>query len=151
MHLTLYDSGLDARVIDKSSLTPIQGMTYSTLNPTVNMDIVHPVFILTYHSGMEICNYLYCSELSRYYFAQPTLCIGNTIRYDCTVDVLNSFPIGNINCTIRRTAKYTKPTYVKDDLLPYSPNVGIGIRDFPNTPHITGSGQVPISVLIHTI
>lgn len=151
MKITLYKSSFDTRVLNKSPLTEISGGTYNSITPTKDMDIVRPIFVLHYVSGMEDCNYIYCETLGRYYFAHPTLCVGNTIRFDCVVDPLMSFNIGNIDCVVRRTAKYTKPTYVKDELFPYSPNVGIGIREFQTTPHITGSGQVPISILIHTI
>lgn len=150
MLLQLYKSDYDNRVINKVNITQI-GSTYSAITPTKDVDIVRPTFILKYISGMEQCNYIKCDTLNRYYFAQPTLCVGNTIRFDCVTDVLMSFDIGNIDCVVRRTAKYKKPTYIKDELLPFTPNIRPVIDEFPNTPHINSDGFTSISVLVHTI
>lgn len=70
--------------------------------------VINPHFILTFSYDCLIANYLYCSDLDRYYFINDyTLLTGNRIDLTCTVDVLKTAEnsINQINATIVRQEK----------------------------------------------
>lgn len=70
--------------------------------------VINPHFILTFSSDCLTANYLYCSDLDRYYFINDyTLLTGNRIDLTCTVDVLKTAEnsINQLNTTIVRQEK----------------------------------------------
>lgn len=153
MVLQLYKNTADPRRVDKNTggwLTAV-GSAYAELSPTVEFDIIKPVFILNYSSSLLDVNYAYSSTLGRYYFCQPVTATGGRIKLICVVDVLTGTGISDIDVIIRRSGSPASPTKVRDDLIPTAPEKYFEVFNFPRCPHINADGEVTSRTLIHTI
>lgn len=123
----------DNRVVSKTYTTL---GTYTGMFPKEDLDIMHPVIDVTYNSIenlMTTANYMYISELNRYYYiTNKSLLIGNKIRLEGNIDILNTYKeyILNLNTLIVRQEN-CGITYTVDDKLPLYPIRGVTAYRFP--------------------
>lgn len=122
MNLTLYHTTDDPKVVNKS-LTVIKSLSGE---PTEDISILSPSFIVVNELtsatfNMFDVNYLYCTELKRYYFVTIDLLAGQRLRLNCTVDPLMSFDLSRCPCTVTRSES-AGITAVLDAKLPVDPN-----------------------------
>lgn len=124
MTLNLYNTTDDPRVVNKT-LTSIKTITGT---PTEDISILAPTFIIDNDTSlvsvsMFDVNYLYCSELGRYYFVTIDLLAGKQLRLKCTIDPLMSYVADLVNCqaTVVRSES-TGITAIPDNKLPIDPN-----------------------------
>ena len=101
--MTLYTYNLikDRRIVDKVTdatiLSPVAiGETLDVyLNGTMRekLDYINPVFLLQVAPAkITACNYLYCSELNRYYFVNNKVAVNDKLyEFHCHEDVLNTY------------------------------------------------------------
>lgn len=120
MQLTAYINSSQEEVMDKA-LTQI-GSTY-TVKPTDQLDIETPSFIVNYDAALLACNYVYCTEFNRFYWATVRPKPGNEIIIECISDPLMSWKTQILNCMIlaMRAESIGKPTQYKDTMLPVYP------------------------------
>lgn len=85
------------------------------------IDILTPCFILDTDLSYLTANYLYCPDLSRYYYflRPPVLLTNGHMAIYCEIDVLKTYAdsIKNCNATILRQSK---PTDFTDSKFPLS-------------------------------
>lgn len=101
-----------------------------------NTSITHPSLVLYIKNGTDGAalygaNYCYIPKLGRYYFIDDIIIESDTIiRYNCTVDVLNSFSDSILNQTVLTSRMGSDATYQEsylfpDDRLPYGSQVSL--------------------------
>lgn len=119
MQITAYINSSESNVVNKQ-LSAIG--TYN-VKPTEELDIESPSFVLQYNSALLQCNYVYCSDYNRYYFAKTTTKPGGEIIIDCISDPLKSFwtQIANCDLIALRSASVGAPTLYPDNKLPVYP------------------------------
>lgn len=126
MTLYLYDISADTRCLTKVIFGTTPAIkTAADIEPTEGVDILAPHFILGYDSSYLHCNYLYCSELNRYYYiTEMTIDTAQRIHVECSVDVLQTYSADILNCmaTVTRSESVGKPTMYTDSKLPVYPS-----------------------------
>lgn len=92
----------------------------------------NPSFTIDYQSLLSSCNYLHVPELTRYYYATPTLLNGNRMQFDCKVDVLMSYQsqIAGISANISFSNSSNRK-YVPDSRIAMENSVDIQVIQFP--------------------
>ena len=124
MTLYLYNISADTRCLTKVTQTTAAIKTAADIEPTEGIDVLSPAFILGYDSSYLSCNYLYCSELLRYYYiTDMTIDTAQRIHIQCSVDVLQTYATDIKNCyaTVVRSESVGKPTMYTDSKLPVYP------------------------------
>lgn len=122
MTVTLYKTSDDRRVVTKT-LTSIASNV--TIIPKEQLDILTPRIRLAWNSAYLAANYMYISDLGRYYFISDMLLnTGHNIDIIGNVDVLMSYAaqIRALDATIIRSESVGAPTMYPDDKLPIIPN-----------------------------
>ena len=122
MTVTLYKTSDDRRVVTKA-LTSIASNI--TIIPKEQLDILTPRIRLAWNSAYLAANYMYISDLGRYYFISDMLLnTGHNIDIIGNVDVLMSYAaqIRALDATIIRSESVGAPTMYPDDKLPIIPN-----------------------------
>lgn len=108
----------DNRVVDKTNF-----VTFGTgINCDVyhECDIMNPVFLLKYDSGLVDYNYLYVQSWSRYYFINnATVAPGGRIYLTCSEDVLMSNKDDILNLTAyAHRSQSSQEHFLVDDKVP---------------------------------
>ena len=95
-----------------------------TVQPYGALDILHPVFILTYSAGLVPCNYCYVSEFEKYYFCTPSLNPAGQCILHCDVDPLYTWRDGirAASGLIMRSESVGEPSQYIDTKLPVLPD-----------------------------
>ena len=115
MQVILYDNQADPRTVDKG--TKLVQKASVTATPVFPLNIVKPMFRLAYNSSYTQINYLYCSDLHRYYFVNRIIMeSGKAMILHCESDVLMSFKtdIKNLKCICTRN-QYDFNDYIQDE------------------------------------
>lgn len=90
MQITLYKCLSEKNVINKIWSTASADIkTYNTSYATGSLDVLNPRILLT-DSSVQDFNYMYISELDRYYFIRPTITANGFYDLNAHVDVLMS-------------------------------------------------------------
>ena len=125
MTLYLYNVSADTRCLTKVIVGTTPAIkTAADIEPTEGVDVLSPAFILGYDSSYITCNYLYCAELSRfYYITEMTIDTAQRIHVQCSVDVLQTYASSILNCmaTVVRSESVGRPTMYTDSKLPVYP------------------------------
>ena len=93
-----------------------------TIKPTSIINQVNPVVIIDYNSALLNCNYVSCETLGRKYFARISVDTAQTMRLECSVDVLSSWDLSNCPVTVVRNGGIGEPTKIPDNKLPVKPS-----------------------------
>lgn len=121
MTIDLYSTASDERNAVKD-LTLIASDIL--IRPTNALDMLQPVFVISYDASYISANYIYCTEFNRYYFVSDVQVeIGKRIIFPCKVDALSSWitQLRSCQCTVIRSEK-VGITAVPDAKLPIDPN-----------------------------
>ena len=119
LSVTFYHNYSDNNVLNKA-ISAIGSAV--TMNPTRDITVLNPEFIIAYNSSLLTANYCYVTEFGRYYYCDIAILTGGRMSVRCSVDVLMSFrdSIKKCECNVIRSEKGI--TYVKDTKLPLSPD-----------------------------
>lgn len=143
MTVTLYQTSDDRRVVTKT-LTSIASNI--TIIPKEQLDILTPRIRLAWNSAYLAANYMYISDLGRYYFISDMLLnTGHNIDIIGNVDVLMSYAaqIRALDATIIRSESVGAPTMYPDDKLPIIPNKkNVTSIVMPNSLHLNPVNSV---------
>lgn len=122
MEIIAYTNSAESNVMNKNPYLQTIG-TY-TIRPTAELDIEYPKFLINYSAALLPCNYIYCAEYGRYYFAKLTTKPGTEAVLECVSDPLMSFSTEILNCSIlaTRAESFGKPTHYPDNMLPVYPS-----------------------------
>lgn len=113
MNLYLYKNLLDKRYLDKTSgLTQLSLMSAKLLDNTSYTD---PTFEVSYSPVWKWCNYIYSSDLERYYFVTNVETAQNRLLIHCHVDVLMSYKDKILTKMILVKRSSNKGNYYLDD------------------------------------
>ena len=130
MVATFYENLSDNRVINKKLKELKTNINIVLKDDT---DILNPTFILQTDNDIINSNYIYVSELKRYYYIEDITLSQNRIIVTAKVDVLNTYKDDILNLKVilkRQENKYN--TYLNDEnykALEYS---FIHTLNFPN-------------------
>ena len=116
MTVTFYSVSDDARVLNKTLGDAVA--TLSAVEIWGECSIMDPVLKLVYDADLLDANYCYISDWKRYYYIENyDLSNGREMYVRMHEDVLmsNKTAIGNLECTIVRTAKNGKANLYLDD------------------------------------
>lgn len=120
MTITMYTYNGEPLAIDKSGKTAIG--TAITIDPLSTIDLLNPVFVISYDSSALGCKYVVCSDLGRAYFATPSLDTAGRIILTCSVDYMSSFNLSSCPLNVVRNGGIGAPTMIPDTKLPINPN-----------------------------
>ena len=114
MNLYLYKNLLDKRYLDKTSgLTQLSNMSAQLLDNTSYTD---PTFEVSYSPVWKWCNYVYSSDLERYYYVNNVeAATGNRLLIHCHVDVLMTYKDKILQKMILVKRSSNKGNYYLDD------------------------------------
>lgn len=122
MTVNLYRCSDDRRVVSKT----LQVISANiSIVPKERFDLLKPMIRLAWNSAYLGANYMYISDLSRYYYIEDMiLSPGHYIDIIGSVDVLKSYDaqIRAITATIIRSESVGTPTPIPDSQLPIDPN-----------------------------
>ena len=90
------------------------------IEPTSIVNKLNPVFVVTYNSRYLDANYVYCSDIDRYYFCVPSVNTGGRVVLTCTIDYLSGVDLSECSITVLRNGN--KPTNIPDNKFPVIPN-----------------------------
>ena len=123
MVLTLYTSTANPKQLDKTKFLTQIG-TARTLAPTQIIDELTPVFVIDYNANFLNCNYVYCNEFNKFYFAKKSIDTAGRMIFTCVADSLHTWheQIKNCTATVIRSESEGKPTGIPDKQLPINPN-----------------------------
>lgn len=113
MIATFYENLSDNRVVDKDLRTMKNNIPIILKDDT---DILKPTFILQYDEDILNSNYIYITELKRYYYIENITLSQKRIYVTASVDVLNTYKndILNLKAVLKRQEnKYN--TYLNDE------------------------------------
>lgn len=113
MIATFYENLSDNRVVDKDLRTMKNNIPIILKDDT---DILKPTFILQYDEDILNSNYIYVTELKRYYYIENITLSQKRIYVTASVDVLNTYKddILNLKAVLKRQEnKYN--TYLNDE------------------------------------
>lgn len=102
-----------------TELSPTGGISIS---PTSKINLLKPVFVISYDAAYVNCNYVIASFLGRQYYCIPDVEIGKQIILNCTVDYLSSFDLSGCPITVLRNGGIGAPTKIQDNKFPIIPN-----------------------------
>lgn len=91
-----------------------------SIEPTSIVNKLNPVFIVAYDSRYLDADYVYCSDLDRYYFCAPSVNTGGRVVLTCTIDYLSGIDLSDCPITVVRNG--AKPTVIPDNKFPIIPN-----------------------------
>lgn len=122
MTMTAYINSSESSVVNKD-ISQIGTGSY-VITPTDPFDIERPTFKLSYAAELLPCNYVYVSELDKYYYAWVSLSPGGELIINCLSDPLKSFwnYIQNCNVLVTRSESIGAPTMYPDSMLPVYPS-----------------------------
>lgn len=149
--LTLYTTDSPVNAVDKS-LTQIGAVKSIDIYDSVS--IVNPVFVINSDNRLLSCNYLYCTELGRYYHVTVSLDSAKRLVLSCGVDVLMSWEgdIRSASATVVRSESVGKPTYVVDSQLPIvQGSYQVTAQIFPSSPVNTDSATPIVLVTLGSV
>lgn len=135
MVLTLYTSTANPKQLDKTNFLTQIG-TARTLAPTQIIDELTPIFVIDYNAIFLNCNYVYCNEFNKFYFAKKSIDTAGKMIFTCVADSLHTWheQIKNCNATVIRN-EAAGTNFVKDDKLPIDENrFFITGYEFPDSP-----------------
>ena len=121
MTLSLYNTVDDPRVVNKT----VTAVATVTADPTDNVSILTPSFLIEYNSTYLGANYCYVELFGRYYYIRNMSVVkGNRILIECAVDVLKTYAAALIDCVgiVTRSESIGEPTEIPDKNLPIDPN-----------------------------
>lgn len=113
MIANFYENLSDNRVVDKDLRTMKSNIPIILKDDT---DILKPTFILQYDEDILNSNYIYVTELKRYYYIENITLSQKRIYVTASVDVLNTYKddILNLKAVLKRQEnKYN--TYLNDE------------------------------------
>lgn len=116
MTVTFYSVSDDARVLNKTLGDAVS--TLSSVEIYGECSIMDPVLKLVYDADLLDANYCYISDWKRYYYIENyDVSNGREMYVRMREDVLmsNKTAIGNLTCTIVRTAQNGKANLYLDD------------------------------------
>lgn len=119
--LNLYNTTDDTRVVNKAVTT----IAVVNAEPTDNISVLSPAFMIEYNNSYFSANYCYCAVLGRYYYIRNmSLVKGNRILIECSVDVLKTYAaaLTDCDCIVTRSESIANPTEIPDKNLPIDPN-----------------------------
>lgn len=90
------------------------------IEPTSIVNKLNPVFVVANDSRYLDANYVYCSDLDRYYFCVPSVNTGGRVVLTCTIDYLSGIDLSQCPITVLRNGD--KPTKIPDNKFPILPN-----------------------------
>lgn len=137
MQITIGQTSDDRRKVQKA----FSG-TGVTVTPKQPLDILSPVFILTWSDTFVSCNYVYCPALQRYYFIDNIVMMtGARAEIHCSVDVLMSHAaeILNLNVYVSRNQR-ERNKLVVDNMYPTELLSTLTTLKFDATPFAVDSG-----------
>lgn len=93
MNLTFYNVSDDPRVVSKKLGTAVASVNNAIAKTPMNVE--SPAFVLTGFNSSNLfntVNYVYCKELSRYYFISDIIQdLADKCEFHCTEDVLMTY------------------------------------------------------------
>lgn len=89
-----------------------------SIEPTSIVNKLNPVFVVAYDSRYLDANYVYCSDLDRYYFCVPSVNTGGRVVLTCSIDYLSGVDLSECPITVVRNGGIGKPTKITDTKLP---------------------------------
>ena len=115
MTITFYNTTSDKRMLNKT-LTNAKSITGDIKQET---SIISPIFIV--NSNIQLLsnyNYLYVSELDRYYYINDVTISKNCIIVSCEIDVLMTYKnsINCLNCNIIRQEHHGLSNIVDNEI-----------------------------------
>ena len=119
--LNLYNTVDDPRVVNKT----VTAVATVTADPTDNVSILNPSFLIEYSSAYLAANYCYVELFGRYYYIRNMSVVkGNRILIECAVDVLKTYATALTDCVCiaTRSESIGEPTEIPDKNLPIDPN-----------------------------
>ena len=122
--INLYSIAFDERQLDKIGNNTALNTTPINIAPTSKIDLLAPVFEIDMDNTYKTANYLYCSELDRYYFIDDIrVNTAQRLELVCRIDVRQSFSdtIKNTECVVLRAESLGAPTQIIDEKLPINP------------------------------
>ena len=135
MTVTFYSVSDDARVLNKTLGDAVA--TLSAVEIFGECSIMDPVLKLVYDADLLDANYCYISDWQRYYYIENyDLSNGREMYVRMHEDVLmsNATAIGELECTIVRTAQNGKANlYLDDGKFKVLNFPRIQIKKFPNS------------------
>lgn len=113
VHITLYDNRAESSRVNKSSfLTPIRNLIGTFRD---DVDITRPSITIQFSGNTVDFNYLFISELNRYYFVDNVIIVNKNIReLQCHIDILNTYReyINGLNAFIDRNEYADSPLII---------------------------------------
>lgn len=91
-----------------------------SIEPTSIVNKLNPVFVVANDSRYLDADYVYCSDLDRYYFCVPSVNTGGRVVLTCTIDYLSGIDLSDCQITVLRNGP--KPTVIPDNKFPIIPN-----------------------------
>lgn len=122
MQVTLYITSDDRRVVSKTLTTIAANIS---IVPKEQLDILTPRIRIAWNSAYLSANYMYISELNRYYYiSDMILNTGHNIDIIGNIDVLKTYgtQIRALTATVIRSESVGAPTPIPDSKLPIDPN-----------------------------
>lgn len=122
MEIIAYTNSAESNIMNK--IPYLQTIGSYTVKPTAELNIEYPRFIINYTAALLPCNYIYCSEYNRYYFAKLITRPGSEAILECVSDPLMSFRSDILACSIlaTRAESFGRPTHYPDNMLPVYPS-----------------------------
>lgn len=123
MTIIAYTNSSESNVMNKQLSEPLGAGSYNC-KPYEIVDVETPSFIVRYSAALIACNYIYCAEFGRYYFATVQTKPGEEMIIKCVSDPLMSFKTAIDNCSIlvTRAESLGAPTHYTDTQLPVWPS-----------------------------
>lgn len=139
MQVSLYTTSDDRRVVSKTLTAIAENIS---IVPKEQLDIITPRIRIAWNSNYLAANYMYLSEINRYYFiSDMMLNTGHNIDLIGNIDVLKTYDaeIRTLQATIIRSESIGAPTMYPDEKLPIVPGRKIITSSLlPNTLHNVG-------------
>lgn len=111
MTITCYKNRADRRVVYKTS--KMERVKEITGNPRDVINVTNPIIVIE-QNGIIDFNYVYISELKRYYYVSDVTYISkNLIELVLDIDVLTTYALGISGLT----AFVDRNQYIKDDMI----------------------------------
>lgn len=113
MQANFYKNLSDNRVVNKDIYVTVNGLDITLKD---NCDILNPNFILNVNNKILNSNYMWVSDLNRFYYIENIELSQQRMFIKTKVDVLMTYKseILNLNCIIKRQSNRYN-TYLNDD------------------------------------
>lgn len=113
MQANFYKNLSDNRTVNKDIYTTVNGLDIVLKD---NCDILNPTFILNVNNKILNSNYMWVSDLNRFYYIENIELSQQRMFIKAKVDVLMTYKseILNINCIIKRQSNLYN-SYLNDD------------------------------------